>query len=156
MDNELKLPLIALIMILALLGYDAWNFWKIDNEISSIRNELLSRERAMNELSNNKLLLTNINLGQVWLGNLPAESKGKLYKWIEDTRTFQKCKITEMGFTIRDSFLEEAGVWGDFYIIEFKTGYQVIQSNGDVKCYKFPIESKGQAPVPCEELCEEY
>ena len=96
------------------------------------------------------------NAGILWYASLPKTSLDKIVNWWKVNTQFKNCDVQPTTLSIQNGFLGYAGAYGDTLVVEYPDrGYQVTNRNGEIKCYKFPIETATPSATSCLDLCKQ-
>lgn len=120
---------------------------QLARDISQVDGDAQRTSKALEEVRE--------NTGILWYSKMQKSSLDKVIKWWKDNSRFSNCDVAPINLNIQTGFMGYAGEWADTLVAEYPDrGYQVTNINGDIKCYRFPIDTMTPPETDCLNLCK--
>jgi len=134
---------------------------QIASDSAGVKIDLTNMKQAIGKLDTS---VTNIeldtgkakeNTAQLWYATIPKASVDKITEWYDKNLKFLT-NCPDVGLvSVSNGFMGYGGALGDTLILEYpEQGYQVINRDGSVKCYEFPIVNLTPSESRCSTLCQ--
>jgi len=121
--------------------------------------KILQDREFDNSLVINQIRLKTNNIqmqiSDLWLRTVNESTQDKIELFGRFMEDEMECYVdSDFRITISKNYYDYISGYGAYFISSFKTGDLVIRDDGEISCYRYPIQSRKPEPVDCKFLCK--